>query len=144
MHSTIFKRTMLYMFLHRISEYRFFFRWTLRLLIRSKYPWRLMPSLSSTDTNLVHTVHIILTQHSFVFGIRQTLYTLSKIPECAENYVSKQTLRKFLIRNTGAKHESTTQNIPILHFHNIRDIVNYPNQSSSIRFDSVHFFKFGI
>ena len=43
-----------------------------------------------------------------------------------------------------------------LHFHNIREVVNYPNQSSSIRFDSirfslystrfdsVHFFKFRI
>ena len=62
---------------------------------------------------IVHTVHIILIQYSFLFGIRQALYTLSKIPECAENYVSKQTLRKILIRNTDAKHESTTQNIPI-------------------------------
>ena len=59
---------------------------------------------------IVHTVHIILIQYSFLFGIRQTLYTLSKIPECAENYVSKETLPKILIRNTGAKHQSTTQN----------------------------------
>ena len=59
---------------------------------------------------IVHTVHIILIQYSFLFGIRQTLYTLPKIPECAENNVSKQTLPKILIRNTGAKHQSTTQN----------------------------------
>ena len=56
---------------------------------------------------------------------------------------------------------SQPHKISPLHFHNIREVVNYPNQSSSIRFDSirfdsirfslystrfdsVHFFKFGI
>ena len=51
---------------------------------------------------------------------------------------------------------SQPHKISPLHFYNIREVVNYPNQSSSIRFDSirfslystqfdsVHFFKFGI
>ena len=51
---------------------------------------------------------------------------------------------------------SQPHKISPLHFHNIREVVNYPNQSSSIRFDSirfslystrfdsVHFFKFRI
>ena len=34
---------------------------------------------------------------------------------------------------------SQSHKISSLHFHNIREVVNYPNQSSSIRFDSIQF-----
>ena len=61
---------MLYMFFHRISAFRSFFRWTARLSDRSKYLWRLMlsfyrPSIQ-TWHKIVHTAHIIFTQYCFM------------------------------------------------------------------------------
>ena len=67
----------------------------------------------------------------------------------------KRDCQKFSLE-TLVQSMSQPHKISPLHFHNIREVVNYPNQSSSIRFDSirfslystrfdsVHFFKFGI
>ena len=63
------------------------FRFVLNILDVSCFRYRLLKQISH---KIVHTVHIILTQYCLTFRIGQTLCTLSKISECAKNYLSKQ------------------------------------------------------
>ena len=102
---------MLYMFFHRISAFRSFFRWTARLsniVLNIFDAWCFRYRLwIQTWLKIVHTAHIILTQYCFIFRIGQILYTPVEYFRVREKLRFKTgcalvTLRKILIRNTDA------------------------------------------
>ena len=86
---------------------------------------------------IVHTEYIILTQYSCLFsGFGKLCTPYRKFQSAWKITFQNRLCQKFSLE-TLVQSISQPHKISPLHFHNIREVVNYPNQSSSIRFDSV-------